>query len=551
MALDAGSELNAGEAKGLDVAMPSGKEVHNDQQIVEPALNEKHAYNNSDHESGIPSDDTEDDYGARPACFRNTAQEFLFVFIATMAMGMNPFLMGTTTVIPEIVSRALNMSQAEVTWFTASSSLASGAFLLFFGRIADLFGQKWMIVLSFFFFSVFSLAAGFAKTPIVLDVLNGVLGLLSAAAVPPAQGKLSKIYGKPSRRKNAAFACFSAGNPVGFAMGMVFAGIATQLLGWRASFYLLAIIYLVLAVAAVFCVPADTISRRTLEWSIVKQLDLVGMVLTIAGIGMFSAALSLGSGAPQGWKTDYVLATLIIGFVLIICFVFWEKFYSHPLMPMHIWKDKNFSLLMTILTLGFMAFPPASFFIALFFQRIWNFTALESAVHLLPLAIMGIIVNVFAGAFMHRINNKLLMFIGAFSYTISFLLLALNRTSSSYWAFCFPSFLLTVIGADLEFNVANMYVMTQLPDDQQGIAGGIFQTVTRLFTTIGFGLITAVFDAVAKKPSLGGYYREYPESQPYSAAFWYATGAAGLSTVFVLFLTIGTQGGRVKSGGAS
>ncbi|KAF4553444.1 Hypothetical protein D9617_7g031720 [Elsinoe fawcettii] len=493
-------------------------------------------------------EDEKDDYGARPECFRNTFQELLFVFIATMAMGMNPFLMGTTTVIPEIVARALNMTQAEITWLTASSSLASGSFLLFFGRIADLFGQKPMIIGSFFLFSVFSLAAGFAKTPISLDILNGVLGLLSAAAVPPAQGKLSKIYGKPSRRKNAAFACFSAGNPVGFACGMVFSGIATQLLGWRASFWLLAILYLILTVAAIFCVPADTQPRRSLNLDLFRQLDVVGMLLTVSGIGMFSAALSLGSGAPQGWSTPYVLITLILGFALILAFILWEYKYPHPLMPMYIWRDTNFSLLMLILTLGFMAFPPASFFIALFFQRIWSFSALSSAVHLLPLAISGIIVNVFAGAFLHRINNKLLMYVGAGSYTLSFILLALNRTDSSYWAFCFPAFILTVVGADLEFNVANMYVMTSLPDDQQSIAGGIFQTVTRLFTTIGFGVMTAVFDAVLEKPRLGGYYKGFTEVMPYAAAFWYAAAAAGVSLVFVVFLSIGTQGGGRKRG---
>ncbi|KAG8624374.1 hypothetical protein KVT40_007441 [Elsinoe batatas] len=500
-------------------------------------------------EAQVAEEKKADDYGARPECFRNTFQELLFVFIATMAMAMNPFLMGATTVIPEIVARALSMNQAEITWLTASSSLASGSFLLFFGRIADLFGQKPMIIASFLLFSIFSLAAGFARTPISLDVLNGILGLLSAAAVPPAQGKMSKIYGKPSRRKNAAFACFSSGNPVGFAAGMVFSGIATQLLGWRASFWLLAIIYLLLGVAAFFCVPADTAPRPALSLPLLRQLDPLGMLLTVSGIGMFSAALSLGSSAPEGWRTPYVLVTLALGFVLILVFVAWESFYPFPLMPMYIWRDKNFSLLMAILTLGFMAFPPASFFIALFFQRVWGFSALSTAVHLLPLAIMGVIVNVFAGAFLHRINNKMLMFVGAGSYTLSFILLGLNKTSSSYWAFCFPSFLLMVVGADLEFNVANMYVMTALGPDQQSIAGGIFQTVTRLFTTVGFGVITAVFDAVREGEGLRrGYYKGDENVGPYAAAFWYATAAAGVSLVFVVFLSVGTQGGGGRKG---
>lgn len=427
------------------------------------------------------------------------------------------------------------------------NSLSSGAFLLFFGRLSDLFGRKSLIVGSFFLFSVFCLASGFAKTPIALDVLNGVLGLCSAGCVPPAVGALGSIYEKPSRRKNAAFACFSAGNPVGFAAGMVFGGVATQLFSWRASYWLLAIIYLVLTFCAFFACPKDTTDKLPLNWDTVKRFDIVGMLLTIAGVGLFSAGLSLGGTAPQGWKTGYVLALLIVGLLLVIAFIFWELRVSFPLVPMFIWKDRNFTLCMIILLLGFMAFPVALFFISLFFQDIWHLSALESAVHLLPLAIMGIIVNIVAALVLHRVSNKLLMLIGSSAYFVAFLLLALNLSSSSYWAFCFPSFLLAVVGMDLEFNVANMYVMSSLPKDQQGIAGGIFQSITRLFMTIGYGIATAIFNALMKNPSMGGYYKNDPATQPYSATFWFTVACAVVSIFATLFLTIGTQGGQETS----
>jgi len=531
-----------GQPVPISTTTVAGQNEKTQNLITEAALSPKSTHQDSNN------DEAEDGYGARPACFKTTVQELLFVFITTMAMAMNAILSGTTTVIPYFVALDLHMSQAQLTWLTASSSLASGAFLLFFGRIADMYGRKTMIIVSFFLFAVFTLACGFAKSPIVLDVLNGVLGILCASGIPPAQGSLSLVYGKPSRRKNAAFACFSAGNPVGFACGMVFAGIATQLFSWRASYWLLSIIYLVLTAAAFFCVPSDTTPKRPFNRETIKQFDIVGMLLTISGIAMFSAGLSLGSNAPQGWKTGYVLALIIVGFAIIVAFVIWESKYPYPLLPMTIWKDMNFSLLMGILLLGFMAFPPGMFFISLFFQRVWGFSALSTAVHLLPLAVMGVMVNIFAGAFMHRINNKLLMLVGTTCYTISFLLLAINRTSSSYWAFCFPAFLLCVVGADLEFNVANMYVMTSLPTDQQALAGGILQMITRLFTTVSFGIATAVFDVVQRNPTWGGYYKLYPASQPYSAVLWYTTAATGFSVILSLSLSIGTQGGDEKKG---
>jgi hypothetical protein len=123
------------------------------------------------------------------------------------------------------------------------------------------------------------------------------------------------------------------------------------------------------------------------------------------------------------------------------------------------------------------------------------------------------------------------------------LLLAFNRRSSSYWAFSFPAFVLMVVGADLEFNVANMYVMSSLPPAQQSIAGGIFQTVTRLCMTIGFGITTALFNAVEKDPRMASYWDR--ATQPYTATFWFAVACSVVSIGLVPFLTLTTQGGKV------
>ncbi|CAK3856111.1 MFS-type transporter [Lecanosticta acicola] len=481
----------------------------------------------------------------RPACFTSTFQEILFVLSATMAIAMTSFLAGSVTVTSSFIGRSLGMSTAEVTWIASACSLSSGAFLLFFGRLADMFGRKAMFVGSLFLFSVFCLATGFVHDAITMDILNGVLGLFSASAVPPAVGILGNVYEKPGKRKNAAFACFSAGNPLGFVFGTISGGIAASLFGWRASFWLIAIIFMVFTFIAVFSVPKDFVDREPLCWQTVKTFDFVGAILTIAGIGMFSAALSLGDTAPQGWRTPYVLIFLIVGLLLIVAFIFWEMRFSNPLMPMDIWKDRNFSLVMAILALGFMSFTPVSFFASLYFQNVWHKSALMVAVYLLPMAINGIMVNIFAGWALHRISNRVLLYMGTVSYALAALLFALQRAHDSYWAFSFPGCIFLVVGADLEFNVANMYVMSSMAPAQQSTAGGIFQTVTKLCMTIGLGLATAVFSSVQQNPSLSHYWD--PRTQAYAATFWISFAAMALSVLLVPFLTLGTQGGKEKS----
>jgi nitrate/nitrite transporter NarK len=103
-----------------------------------------------------------------------------------------------------------------------------------------------------------------------------------------------------------------------------------------------------------------------------------------------------------------------------------------------------------------MSFSTSAFWLSLYMQNVLKFSALKVAIRLLPQAIAGILVNIVAGFVLHRVDNKLLTGIGALSYLGSVLLLALMKEASSYWVFIFPSLLLSVIGADLQFNVANV-----------------------------------------------------------------------------------------------
>ena len=91
-----------------------------------------------------------------------------------------------------------------------------------------------------------------------------------------------------------------------------------------------------------------------------------------------------------------------------------------------------------------------------------------------------------------------------------------------------------------------------MPLSKQSIAGSLLQTQTRICTAIGFGIATAVFDAVEKRPSSSGYYANNA-IEPFAAVFWFTAVCAFVGAIFVPFLRIGTQGhkgdtGRVKSG---
>ncbi|KAJ5195225.1 uncharacterized protein N7498_008663 [Penicillium cinerascens] len=478
-------------------------------------------------------------YAARPKCFTSTFQECLFVLTATMAIGQQSFYQGCIVGVTASIGSDLNMNSAEITWINAGASLSSGAFLLTFGKLADMFGRKILFTIGMAGFTLSLLVAGFATNAIYMDVFSGILGLFAAAVVPPAVGALGAVYEKPSKRKNRAFACFSAGNPLGFVGGMIISGVASHEYNWRASFWALSVVYAIFTALTIWTVPADDFARTPVSVEALKRFDLLGTGLVIVGFAFFSSSLSLAGDAPDGWRTGYVLALFLVGFFLLVAFIYWQSVATNPLMPLWVWKDRNFALLMATLCLGFMGFSSMSFYLSLYLQEVKHLTALDITVRLLPMVISGVLVNVVCGLVMHRVSNRLLTGIGALAYTTSFLILSFMEEDAIYWAFIFPAITLVVVGADIQFNVTNMYVMSSLPPSQQSIAGGIFNTVSKLCNNLGLGIATSVHSAVMNQMT-----ESTPAIKPYLAVYWFSAAGAGLSLVLVPFLTIGTQGGQ-------
>ncbi|KAJ5286751.1 hypothetical protein N7478_002437 [Penicillium angulare] len=474
-------------------------------------------------------------YAQRPACFSSTIQECLFVLTATMAIGQQSFFQGSIVGVTASIGADLHMNSAEITWINAGASLSSGAFLLTFGKLADMFGRKVLFIIGMAGFSISLLIAGFATNAMYLDVFSGILGLFAAAVVPPAVGALGAVYEKPSKRKNRAFACFSAGNPLGFVGGMIISGVASHESNWRASFWALAVVYAIFTVLTVWTVPADTFAKTPISVEAFRKFDLLGTALIIVGFAFFSSSMSLAGDAPDGWKTGYVLALFIVGFFLIGAFIYWESIAKYPLMPIWVWKDRNFSLLMGIFCLGFMGFAAVTFWLSLYLQQVKHLSALAITARLMPMVVSGVTVNIICALVLHRVSNTILTGIGSLAYTAAFLILSFMKEDSIYWAFIFPALILVVVGADIQFNVTNMYVMSSLPSHQQSVAGGIFNTVSKLCNTLGLGIATSVEGAVAKSSTSA--------IRPYLSTYWFAAGAAGISLLMVPFLTLGTQGG--------
>ena len=480
-------------------------------------------------------------FGSRPKCFNSLASECLFVLTTTFAIGQVSILNGVLLVMTSRMQEGLSMNSSEVTWLIAGPSLTSGAFLLFFGRVADLFGRRLQLISSMVLFTVCMFVTGFSQSAMMAEIFLALSGVACAAVVPPAIGKLGAIYERPSPRKNRAFACFSAGNPLGFALGALIGGIFNHISTWRACFWCVTVIYAAFTTAAYFTTPEDSEQRLGgLNMYTLKQMDWLGALLAVSGIALFTAAFTLAPDVETGWKTPYIIVMLVLGVILLSAFLYWQSIFKHPLMPLGVWKDKNFSLLVASLCLAFYGFNENFFWAALGWQRTYLDSPLKVAVKSLPMAICGVLANIGAALLMHRVSNKLLSICAAAASLAACALWSATSKDTSFWALTFPAQLSSVIGADIAFCVTNLYVMSALPPDKQSVAGGMFQTTTRLAATLGLGVSTTVYAAAGGTLEVG---LDVPW-RPYQSTFWVGLVGAVLGLILTFFLTIGKQGQR-------
>lgn len=492
------------------------------------------------------------------------------------------------------IGRELYAQEVALQWLVSAYPLSSGCLLLFFGRLADIYGRKNAFLLGSAFLAIFTLACGFAQDEITLAVLRGIQGIGGAATIPASLGILAQAF-PPSRARSAAFATFAAGAPVGGAVGMVIGGVLTELTRytWRSVFFLAAGLSLAAMIGGAFAFDAD--ERST---DLDQRVDWLGAALVSAGLVLVVFVLGQGELATDGWKSPYIIVCLILGLFFLILFVRWQMRLErmHPLMPVQppLASDANtvihpiesapsspasrgsmqliswahtytppplmrpglfarargrVGVMYGIAILQYAAFMGWSFWIVLYYQSYIGYSPLRAVVRLVPMPICGLLCNVLVALIVGRIPVLWLIASGLTLTSTAALLFALVDPAATYWAFGFPATVCSVVGADFVFATGTLFVASVSAPGEQSVAGGVFQTMTQLGTSLGVTISTIVFNRIKKRIEGRG-----PPPQDmlpaYKDTMWtcFAFGMCATLMSLVFFRGLGTVGhpGRVE-----
>lgn len=482
----------------------------------------------------------------RPEVFSSTAIEILCIFLMALATMLESISIGALLVALEDVSAAFNVSGGELSWTLSAFSLGTGSSLLIMAGIADAFGRKKVLLGGYGVFAITSLVSGFVKNDIAFDVLRGIQGLATGAAVPAAVGILGSLYRKPSKRKNYAMACFAAGAPLGFVCGLVIGGICAEFIGWRGIMFFLAIIYAIACIGVFFVVPADApLTIKEVKEKLLVQ-DYGGAFLCLSGFTLFVFAMTQADAAPEKWNTPYIIALIILGGLFIAAFVVYECYIpQNPIMPPHIWKCVGFPICMACAALGISTFLGTNqFFMTMYFQKVKSTGPILTTAYFVPMAIAGILVNVFAAMTLHIIPGRILMIMAQCGFLGASLLMAFTEPGTIYWALPFPAEILSVLGADLVYNVSTLLTINSVGEELQSRAAGIFNTITMLSAAVSLGASSSIVSTKIADESTATK-QEY--SDGYHYAFWFSVACSSAGLILSFFLKLGVTGGDDKT----
>ncbi|KUL82424.1 hypothetical protein ZTR_11227 [Talaromyces verruculosus] len=263
------------------------------------------------------------------------AHEFVFVAVVCMAQFMTQAALGACLSPLDIIGESFDITNPGIlSWLIAGYSLTVGTFILFFGRCGDLFGYRLMLLIGFSWFSVWSLVAGVSiySNYILFIFARALQGLGPAMLFPNGLAILGATY-PPGNKKRLIFALFGGMAPSGAVVGSVFAALLAELAWWPWAFWCTAIYCMLLAVIVYLVVPS-TLSH-TADMSLTKilaELDVMGAALGVTGLVLVNIAWN--QAPVVGWQKAYVYVLLIVGFMFLAAFIYYEVSVSkQPLIP--------------------------------------------------------------------------------------------------------------------------------------------------------------------------------------------------------------------------
>jgi EmrB/QacA subfamily drug resistance transporter len=323
--------------------------------------------------------------------------------------------------LPDL-GREFDATTASLEWIVLGYLLSLAMFIPASGWIGDRFGTRRVFLFAVATFTFASALCGQAQSLgqlVAFRVLQGVGGGL---LVPVAAAMLFRAF-PPIERAKAATVLFAGASVVG-ALGPVLGGWLVTNVSWRWIFYVnLPIGLLGFAIGFLFL--------REEREGIAGKFDLPGFVLSGAGLALVLYALSHGPG--KGWRSPQVLATGVVGIVMLLLLIVVETRVPEPMLALRLYRERMFRTATVAMSFTYGSFAGVVFLMPLYLQTLRGFTPLQSGLTTFPQALGAIVSSKFVGRFYQRVGPRRLIVFGMLAMSAVTLPLAFIGLDTSLW----------------------------------------------------------------------------------------------------------------------
>jgi EmrB/QacA subfamily drug resistance transporter len=384
------------------------------------------------------------------------------------------------------IQRSLGFSGSGLEWVVNAYTLAFGGLLLLGGRAGDLLGRRRVFIFGVLLFSLASLAGGLATSQAWLLGARAIQGVGAAITAPTALSLVATTFPEGAPR-NRAMGVYAAMSVAGATTGLIAGGVLTTYLSWRWVFFVNAPIGVALALAAPRVLPE---SRRRRG-----RFDLPGAITATSGLVALVYGLTSAAAGPDGasqWTGPKVVVSLALAAVLLTTFVIIERRSTHALLPLRLLRDRNRSgAYLMMLCVGTALFG-MFFFLTIFMQTVWGFSALKTGLAYLPFAGGVLLASGAAAQLVPRVGARPLLLAGsAITAGGLFWLSRISEHSHYAGALLGPMFV-TAVGFGLQFVPLSLVALSHVREQDTGVAASLLNTGQQVGGSIGLALLGTV-----------------------------------------------------------
>lgn len=383
------------------------------------------------------------------------------------------------------LQRNLNLTATQLLWIVNIYTLFLASLILLGGSLGDNYGKKKVFLYGIIFFTIFSVICGLAPNGTFLIVARAFQGMGGALMIPGGLALVSSSYPKETRGKAiGTWSMFSAFTTV---LGPVLGGWLASMDLWRVIFFLNVPFGLFCIIVLITKIPEPTPPKKL-------KVDWLGAFLVTLAL----AALMYGflRASRLGFQNVEIIAAIVLGVLVLIAFVKWEKKAANPMMPLPLFASSTFSGANMVTLILYGPLSCILFFIPLNMIQIQGYQEYITGLAILPFGIFIAIMSRFSGNITDKYGPRLPLALGSAITGFSFFMytfIGQSAGAQDFWFTFLPALMVGGLGMGLSVVPITTAVMNSVSESSTGIASGVNNTVSRISTV----LVLATFGAIA------------------------------------------------------